>query len=69
VTVLQNCLVTPSSVAEGAVNVKSFGVAIRIAVMCRFLQNAKESNKLRYDRKIAINHVKFADVKIYYVMD
>lgn len=65
----QNCVATPSSVAEGAVNVKSFGVVIRIVVMCRFLANAKESNKLCYNLKMAINHVKVADVKICHIMD
>ena len=67
--VRQNCVATPSIVAEGAVNVKAFGVVIRFVIMCRFLQNAKESNRLPYNLKVAVNHVKFAEVKVYYVMD
>lgn len=60
---------TASSVVEGAVNVKSFGAIIHIVVLCRFLQNAKESSEKCYNQKIAISHVKFADVTIYRVVD
>jgi hypothetical protein len=56
----QNCLATPSN---EAVDVKWFAVFFRIVVMCRFLQNAKESYKMCYNLQIAINHVKFSDVK------
>jgi len=65
----QKCLTTPSSVAVGDVKVKSFGVVTLIVVMFRFLQNTRDSSKLCYNVKIAFNHVKFADVKIYHVVD
>jgi len=60
--------VTASSVAEGAVNVKSFGVVNHIVVMRRFLQNAKESDEQCYNLKTAINHVKYADMTISHVV-
>ena len=53
----------------GDVKVKSFGVVTLIVVMFRFLQNTRDSSKLCYNVKIAFNHVKFADVKIYHVVD